>query len=750
MSILFRILPNSNKDEYFLTIGFDEYRICAAVGKISANTITIIGTGETEFREGEQETEAADMAISTAEKNISADVLIEKAIFGIPVSLLVGEKIKEKHLTRIKKISKELSLKTQGFIEYPAALAYYLETKEESPPTMLLISIGRTTITLSLIHVGKVEKNIIVEKTGSITTDFQNALSQYASEIMPSRIMLFDETKNASIEEYHEELLRFSWQKNTSFLHVPKIEILPSSILLTALVETVGGTLIKELHMEDQIQPSSADQVQSSESLNTIPNNAEKQQTDILAVAQKAHKKNGEEPQSSNNMIPSEKPVPVDQSDLFGFEEENEIIKKPTYNKSSESTEKPLFSQAQEKVNILIKVKELLPHLSIPFPNFSLSVLPILTILIILVALVSGVVFFFWYYPRATLNLIVYPLASSTQIDITLSSNPSQIASGKNIIASQSISEEVKGDKTAITTGKIQVGEPAKGSVTLYNKTLSAKSFPKSTTLLTGNLRFLLDDEISVASASDTGEGLTFGKISTKVTAAVIGPDGNIESGKTFTIKDFPESSYYAKNTDKFSGGTSRDVSSVSKEDQETLQTALTDELGVRAKQLLIQKIPEGYTLLENSVEKTIISKKFNSAVGVEAKELSLSMNLSVTASIFRQSDLINLTNTQSVNPPSGYVAEKTRTSIRFQEVKVDKKGDVNAKAIITAYFLPVIDEKEIESEIAGKSYQNIEVILRKNNLIGGFSIVPENTFLFSQNHLPSNKSNIVIQTIPY
>lgn len=719
MSLLSNILTNNQKNEYFLTIGLEEHHIHAAVGKISENTVTIVGTGESEFQGGENLTEAADIAISTAEKNISENILIEKAIFGIPVTFLEKGKIKSEYLSRIKKISTDLSLKTQGFIEYPVALAFYLETKEESPPTILLLSIARETITLSLIRVGKVENNISVSKTASITSDFENALSFYTTEVMPSRIMLFDETRNAPIDEYKEELLAFHWQKKSSFLHTPKVEILPSKLLLTALVETVGGTLIKELQMEEQEFPS-------QEKLSEVPPKAQSPQQRETFVA--------------------------DSPDEFGFtqQEITPQIEKSTNEDTSEDKDRKLFQTKPDTGSFFGKIKNSMATFTSLFPSVKLPILPFVVMSIMCIVLLGGGVLLAWSYPKVHVNLIVYPLTSSQQIDIALTADSSDRLPNSNTIVIQSITEEVKGDKSVSATGKTRVGEKSKGSVSLYNKTLTTKNFPTGTNLILGTLKFLLDEDITVASASDTGEGLTFGKTNAKVTAAEIGPEGNIDSGRTFTMKDFPDTSYYAKNTEKFSGGTSRDITSVSKEDQEKLQSTLTEEMTSRAKQFLLQKVPAGHKLLDRSMQPSVVSKKFNKEIGDETKEISLSLTLEVNGSIFKQSDLLELTNAQLGNPPQGYMADTQRTTIQFQDIQTDKKNNTTAKAIVTAFYLPIIKEDEIKSEITGKSFQETEKILRGHEFIGGIEIIDEKPIFFLSQKLPLNKSGIAIQIVSH
>jgi len=192
MSLLNKILQKKDVDEYFLTLALEEHRICAAIARIFKDKITLIGTGESEWNSSENEIEAADIAISNAENKLPEGILVEKVIFGLPQTFLTKDKIKPEQLKRINKIIKELALKEQGFVEYPQALTFYLEKIEETPPTTFLLSVGRKNLIFSLIRVGRIEKNLIIDRTGSLLADFEKALENFSDEILPSRIILYD------------------------------------------------------------------------------------------------------------------------------------------------------------------------------------------------------------------------------------------------------------------------------------------------------------------------------------------------------------------------------------------------------------------------------------------------------------------------------------------------------------------------------------------------------------------------------
>lgn len=716
MSIINKFLPKKESKEYFITLGVAEHHIVAAVAQISKNQVTIVGTGESEFITGENETEAADIAISTAEKNLPSGILVEKVIFGLPVVFLEKDKIKPEYLARLKKITKELALQPAGFVEYPQALAFYLEQKEESPPTLLLLSLGRNHLTFSLVRVGKVELNFIYTRTSSFTSDFEESLSRLTTEILPSRIVLYDEVKGLQMEELREELLCFPWHKHASFLHTPKIEILPPPALITALVEAAGSSILKEVELGEETKEEKKEVVEAKET--------RRAEEDV-------------------------------EEETFGFVKGEDItLKKSLPKKESEMlAETPTVTvpETAEEPAIKLIIKRL-SFLEMPKFSFSLSkILDKSRFLFFLGMLGVTLAFIFsvlWYYPKATVKLIVYPLTSSQQLNVLFTTDPSRVTPASNIIVAKIVSEEVKREKTGQTSGKKKVGEPAKGSVVIYNKTTTGKTFPKGTILLHNALKFSLDEEINLASASDTGEGLIFGKASARITASEIGPEGNLPSGNNFTFKDFPTSSYYAKNTEKLSGGTSREISSVAKEDQEQLLSSLSEELKNQARQQILQKLTSEEKLLDEALESTILDKKFSKETGAEAKEINLSLSLKVSVPVFKETDLLELTKSKLPIPP-GFVYASQKTRVKIEEIKTDKKGEIKALATLTAYFFPEIDKEKIKSDITGESFEVAGDYLSKIKHIGGVEIVYDSETPLLGNRLPWRSQNIQVLVVP-
>lgn len=182
------------------------------------------------------------------------------------------------------------------------------------------------------------------------------------------------------------------------------------------------------------------------------------------------------------------------------------------------------------------------------------------------------------YRSEITLWLRSTPLELTQEFPITTGT-----ASQTGTLTAEVLTESVTVDKEVPTTGTKIIGDPAKGKVTLYNKTSQPKTFPSGTKLTVDKMIFTLDGEVQIASSSAINGGIMFGAADTNVTAVAIGPEGNIGKEKTFTVANFDTSSYEAKNKEALSGGSKREIQAVAQKDIDTatreLQTAAKEQL---------------------------------------------------------------------------------------------------------------------------------------------------------------------------
>ena len=118
-----------------------------------------------------------------------------------------------------------------------------------------------------------------------------------------------------------------------------------------------------------------------------------------------------------------------------------------------------------------------------------------------------------------------------------------------------------------------------------------------------------------------------------------MGADGNLASGSDMTIAGYSEDKLVAKSEGNFSGGTSKEVTVVSSDDQKRLLASLISSLRKEAQQKLQEKLPKK-KLLEEALSEEIVKKSFNKNINDQANEFSLNL----TAKLLEPAATLGLT----------------------------------------------------------------------------------------------------------
>ncbi len=296
----------------------------------------------------------------------------------------------------------------------------------------------------------------------------------------------------------------------------------------------------------------------------------------------------------------------------------------------------------------------------------------------------------------------------------------------------QVLKEEVKGSKTATTTGTKTVGEKAKGAVTIY-RVGSGLDLDAGTTLQnTGEIIFTLDNDISIASGSASSPSTT----NVNVTAKNIGADSNLASGESFSISNYPTSELEAKNDNDFTGGSSREISSVSEKDENELLASLQEELEGKVRDQFKKSVDDnlvssdncsdGCVFIEDSIVSSVTQKDYSDKVGDEATTLKLDLAVEVAGLIVDRKSLIDVANeTFKEKVPTGYVLREEQISMKFSYDK-EVDGVYSLNVTVLANLLPELNIEEIKKAIAGRlpeiaketvsgipGFERIEILLK-------------------------------------
>ena len=675
-----KIRKQEEEKEYFFALLLEEGKAKSALWIVEGEVVKVLRRGEEQFWQTEEEilpaVDACLPPIYEGEKEPS------KIIFGIPFYWTENEGVDASKIELLKKICHEFDLTAIGFVVIPEAVVYHLKTIEGIPPTAILVGLGKKKITVTLVKLGKILGNEVVERSGNLGEDVVEGISRFLpQEVIPPRIILYGEEG----ESEKEELMSFSWNNfpQLNFLHLPKVEVLPSDFDISS-VALAGG---REVKKEEGI------------TITQLIKEEEKEQ-----ISEKMPAEPEEEPFLEPKTPPGE----------FGFVLEKDIAQEASLPPGESVVSQPEETPAPEKSPVRRKIK--LPKINFSFKNFFSKIsfsflfprgLKKAGFLAIIVLIFLGGVFFlaYWYLPKAEVILWVKPQIVEKNFTLKLDPKISTPNQKELVLPAEEVKAVVAGQKKKTTTGTKLVGEPARGEVTIYNGTSAQKTFEGGTVLIgPAGIKFTLDEKVTVASQSGTAAEPVPGKAKAKVTAVVIGSEGNLAAGTEFSIANFSKSDYVAKNEEAFSGGTSREVQVVAKEDQEKLVEELTEELKGKAKEELEKKVPSGKKLVEESLAWKIEEKNFDKKVGEEGNELSLNLKISFTALIFSEKDFQQLAEEEikkAIPPGFEYKPEETETKFTFKNIT--KEGVAVFDAYFKASLFPILDLEAIKKNLAGK-----------------------------------------------
>jgi hypothetical protein len=537
----------------------------------------------------------ADHAIGKLEEETGLNKL-SKVVFGLGERFLTKEGDIEKSVrSNLKQLTKSLELTPLGFVPLTTSIAHYLRKTEGIPTSVILIGATEENFDISIYRVGRLAFSISVKRTESEGEDIENALKACTdADVLPSRILLYG-ADDVRIQESKSILLRHQWTSRANFLHYPKIELFPFDQMINTVVEAGANEITHELIEEGaaESEPLEKSSAASTFAKATVDKKASQDESeDRLGEAEEdredTEKSTGtleEEPKLVGDDGKKVTHMVVVQPETLGFHEtvgENEFAASHT----DTSIENPLeFAEenhsyvSQSKTSggreftsffssVLRSIKPLFHSMKWVMRRLPVGVIGIGVVFIILIGV--G----FWgvtqYFPRVTVTLSVLPKDISRQDSVIIDPQATTIDTEKKVIPGKKLEKVVSGEKNIPTTGKKKIGDPAKGTVTIFNKSEgTAYSLKKGTIISTGTLQFVLDSDVSVASAStNLSQGQTvFGKTTTTATANTVGTEGNIEANREFTLKDYQSSVLVARNDQPFTGGTSKEVTVVSRAD---------------------------------------------------------------------------------------------------------------------------------------------------------------------------------------
>ena len=706
-------LPFGKKEqtpEYFFALNIGTERLSAALWMIEGRELKILEAASQNYSSNDEIANITDKLLDQVLGIRDAEP--QKILFGVPDSWLIDDNLKDEYLKILRNLVKELELTPMAYVAGSHAIIHFLEKKEGVPTTAILVGFETNHAVVIVVRAGKLDGVKVVTRGETTGADIEKALLKFIDvETLPSKILIYG-LDSSSLEKLKSQLLSFSWMSKLSFLHFPKIDILGADLEIESVCLAGGSELNSDISLsKESIQQSQVKPIEIEQSEEESGNQEEETQAgDSLGFVVgdvSSHIKEEE-------TLPTSELVPADQGRQIEIED--------------------FESEEQEMVAPAPKEK---PTRSFGNPLILLGIVGIVGLLIGSYLILS----------KADVKIFVEPKILEKDAEVTSDPNQKEVNEEAKIIPGQVVETEVTGSAKGSASGKKKVGDPAKGTIVIYNKTSDSKPLSKGTIVSSSRgLKFTLDTSLNIASQSATDSGITFGKVNTTVTASGIGADSNLPSGSELSVSSFSSSQISAKAEGNFSGGTSKDVTVVSSEDQQKLLASLASDLRKEAQQKLQEKFP-GKKILEEALGEFIVKKSYSKNVNDQASEFSLNLTIRYIGTAFEDKDLKRIVSKLvTTEVPVGFKLNLEDTETQADVSKLEKDGKLIFLTRFKAKLLPKLDTDKIKNQIRFKSPSEVSNILKsmENILSSEIKITPNLPSLLQR--LPILERNITIE----
>lgn len=669
----------------FLCLMFVNHSVQAALWKVEGEKVRTLSNSSLKTFENDED--GLIQADQTLQELGSDSENISEVVFGFDPLWVDDAGLMSQKKPFIKAVTENLGLNPVGFVVISDALVQQIIAKD-SLASEVLAYLQDDTVFIYLLKQGKLFHQLSVGRSGDIVQDIVEGLARFAGELkgkdayLPAKLMLASVTLTApEMDDAQQQISNYNWSENHPFVQAPVVESLAALDVLYAVVEQGGAAVAQSKGLQGkQVMSAGGDSKDVNEDFGFESVDSPVEAGDNFKA------------------MPNERGqvtsfgVPITQGDLPDV---------PERSTESVTAVEPLRKRFKMPA-IFKKLYRWYDH----HPHKKIILGGIIGGALALLALFIGWIILSY---QVIVSLQLTEKVIAKDVEITIDPTIASSNAAQQILKAELENLEVTGRESAATTGVKLVGERAKGTVTLFNKTTAVKTFTAGTRLTTSTLAFTLDTEVTVASASveenesGTGETKNYGQIDVGVTASAIGAESNLGKGTELTIASFDLGTYSASAKDALSGGSSREVRVISQEDQDTVLATLTNKLKDEAEQKFMEKSGNGTYYALTSRTRTI-EENYDGEVGGEADQIALDLTLETSAVKYQSSDLRPLLEEALKNDiPEGYKLiedEPELLSDTRQEATASTRVILDASVIAKAR--PPFNQQEVINAILG------------------------------------------------
>ncbi len=715
--------------ELYWSLVIEKGWVQAGVWFIGGKTAEVVSISSGAAWVSDQELlEATDAVLSSAIQKLPENYPEpQKTVFGVSTTWVKGGEIAEEFLAKIKKLCTELSLTPVGFVVLPEAIAHLYKSEEGTPLSAIVLKSGDENLEISMFRLGNLVGSTEVARSVSLVGDVTEGLSRFeGTDPLPSRFVVYD-GKEGDLEDVKQTLIQATWGENSKvkFLHTPQVEILDSDrkVLATSLA---GAAEIGDVLTVSQKEDETLDEEPEFEETKVV--SPEKTETKMVSAENLGFSVGQDvsvEKSNIQNVIPVQSPVPV---------------------------APPLVRSNPVKIagEYFSKSKNLLHAFSMKFFPTKINSSPKANnktwiVILSLVGLVMvGIGILWWFGQKANVVIFVTPKRFEEQVQVSFNSGGVFDVSTSSIPA-EVITDQMSGEKVKATSGIKLIGNKAIGNVQIANGNGAAINLVAGT-IITSSAGFKF---ITNSSASISGQLLpgSPGTANIDVAAGDIGAQYNLAKGEIFSVGNYSKALVAGTSTADFSGGSSQEISAVSRDDQANLENDLKGELTQNAKNDIVTKVSGDKIFVNDLAGLAVTTETFDHKVGDSADSLKLSLTVNAIGLAADKSKLLEYAvSVLKDKTPSGYSLKEDQIDFKFTFInQVD--GKYNYNVTIGANFLPQVDQQKIIGIIVGKTPS---IVKNYFGSIPGFDhaeVTLRIKFPWGLGTLPRIPKNITIET---
>ena len=374
----------------------------------------------------------------------------------------------------------------------------------------------------------------------------------------------------------------------------------------------------------------------------------------------------------------------------------------------------------------------------------------------------------YFVLPKAKVTISAASEPFNFSADITISKDATSKDSSTMTIPGKLVSKEEELEKPFAASGSKNIGEKAKGKITVYNNWgEDLISLPAGTKFSGGGAEFVSTSAATIPGARnfdrDSNNYQTLGTVDVNVEATVVGDQSNIGPAD-FTIASIPkiqQKYIYGKSASAMAGGSNKIVKVVADKDLTEAKASTGKELKDSIVNKINSELLENEKLLDLAISPTITSESSSSKAGDQVDNFNYKIKLKVEAVVFLENDFrdILLENARSklaegkeivsATPDfdeRGDVADESNKDqgVTYEVKSSDvAKGQMVLKGIFNGYIADKYDVDALKDEIKGKTIKTATNKLTSHNGVLSANITTWPTFMRS---LPFIEKRITIE----